>query len=416
MPERDLSEPRGGWRHAPALRHANFRRYFAGQAVSVLGSWIQTVAMSWVVYRLTGSAALLGLTAFLSQAPQLLVSPLAGVWIDRHDRRRMLLMVQAANMALALALAGLAFAGALQAWHLVALAAAQGVLNSFDTPLRQSLLAHLVDDRRDLQSAVALNASVFTAGRFVGPPVAGLLLGLGSEALCFLLNAFSYLALVAAVLGMRLGDTRGGAASATLRTALREGLAYAWATPPIRTALLSLAILNATASSAIVLMPIFAKDVFGGDARTLGWLLGAAGAGAVSATALLAGHRPLERIARLVWLGWICGGAGLAGLCLVHGAEPALPVMFVLGAGIAMTNVSTNALLQSLTPDMLRGRVISLFAALRFGMDAVGGLVAGLIAHRLGPVATVMVEAALLFAALVWLAPRLRALRRQVQS
>jgi MFS family permease len=415
MPERDLSEPRGWARHAPALRHRNFRRYFAGQAVSVLGGWIQTVAMSWVVYRLTGSAALLGFTAFLSQAPQLLIAPLAGVWIDRHDRRRMLLVVQGLHMVQALALAGLSFAGALQPWHLVALAAVQGVLNSFDTPLRQSLLAHFVADRRDLQSAVALNASVFTAGRFVGPPVAGLLLGLTTEALCFLLNAVSYLALVAAVLTMHLGDTRSHDARATsMAAALRAGLAFAWATPPIRTVLISLAILNATASSAIVLMPIFAKEIFLGDARTLGWLLGAAGAGAVSATALLAGRRPLERIARLVWMGWIPGGAGLAGLCLVHRVELALPMMFLLGAGIAMTNVSTNALLQSLTPDALRGRVISLFAALRFGMDAVGGLVAGLIAHSLGPVATVLIEAALLFAALIWLAPRLRALRRQV--
>ena len=185
----------------------------------MLGSWVQTVAMSWVVYRLTGSAALLGITAFLSQAPQLLVSPLAGVWIDRFDRRRMMLGVQFLNIGQALALALLSYLDVLQAWHLVSLAALQGLLNSFDTPLRQSLLVHLVDDRNDLQSAVALNASVFTSGRFIGPPVAGLLLGLTSEAACFLLNALSYLALVDAVLSIRLGDTRAPGGHASLAVA-----------------------------------------------------------------------------------------------------------------------------------------------------------------------------------------------------
>jgi MFS family permease len=411
----DINMVNGWARHAPALRHRNFRRYFAGQALSVLGSWIQTVAMSWVVYRLTGSAALLGITAFLLQAPQLLISPLAGVWIDRHDRRRMLIGVQCLHMTQALLLALLSFRGVLQPWHLVTLAGVQGVLNSFDTPLRQSLLAHLVDDRRDLQSAVALNASVFTAGRFVGPPVAGLLLGLSSESVCFLLNAFSFLGLITALLSMRLSDTRAEVSrSASMAAALREGFRFAWTTPPIRTALISLAVLNATASACIVLMPIFAKEIFLGDALTLGWLLGGAGAGAVMATMFMAGYRTLERLAVMVGVGWVFSAAGLAGFCFARRVELALPMMFLIGAGIAMTNVATNALLQSLTPDRLRGRVISLFAALRFGMDAVGGLVAGIVAYKLGPTLTVLGETTLLVIALIWLAPRLRMLRRQV--
>ncbi|KAB2968977.1 MAG: MFS transporter [Zoogloea sp.] len=408
-------QPSGWARRAPALRHRRFRRYFAGQAVSVLGSWIQTVAMSWVVYRLTGSAALLGITAFLAQAPQLLVAPMAGVWIDRYDQRRMFFAVQGLQMSQALALALLAFLGGLQAWQLVALAAVQGLLNSFDATLRQSLLAHMVDDRRDLQSAIALNGSVFTSGRFLGPPMAGLLLGMSSEAVCFLANALSYVFLIVSLSGDGVaGQPAVAPIKTSLATALREGFHFAWSTPAIRTALVSLAILNATASSAIVLMPIYAAEVFGGDARILGWLLGSAGAGAMSATALLASHMNLQGVARSVWIGWLCGGVGLGGLGAVQEAGLAMPLLFLLGAGIATTNVSTNSLLQGMTPDPLRGRVISLFAALRFGMDAAGGLIAGVLAQRLGPVATVMTEATLLAAALIWLAPRLRTLHHQV--
>ncbi len=398
----------------PAMRNHHFRRYVAGQAVSVLGSWLQTVALSWLVYRLTGSAALLGITAFLAQAPQLLIAPIAGVWIDRYGRRQLFLVVQGLQMSLALALALLAFLGSPQAWQLVAFAAAQGLLNSVDAPLRQSLLAHLVDDRLDLPSAIALNASVFTLGRFLGPPLAGLLLGVSSEVVCFLVNALSYPFLIAALLDYGKRDPQIAVTGPTsLASALREGFHYAWSTLPIRTALLSVAIFNATASSAVVLMPIYAVEVFHGDSHTLGWLLGAAGAGAVSATTLLASHMSRKGVVRALWIGWICSGLGLSGFCAINEVGMAVPFLFVLGAGIATTNVSTNSLLQGMSPDHLRGRVISLFAALRFGMDATGGLLAGVLAQCFGPVATIMTELTLLLLALIWLAPKLRNLERQ---
>ncbi len=381
----------------------------------MLGSWIQTVALSWLVYRLTGSAALLGITAFLAQAPQLVVAPLAGVWIDRYDRRRLFFAVQGLQMSQALALALLAFLGSPQDWQLVALAAVQGLLNSLDAPLRQSLLAHLVDDRRDLPSAIALNASVFTSGRFLGPPLAGLLLGVSSEALCFLANALSYPFLIAALRGDGVADPPAAPPGRiSLAGALREGFHYAWSTPAIRTALASVAILNATAASAIVLMPIYAAEVFRGDSHTLGWLLGAAGAGAVSATVLLASSMSRRGVARTVGIGWLCCGLGLGGLGAIREAGLAMPFLFVLGAGLAATNVSTNSLLQGMAPDRLRGRVISLFAASRFGMDAAGGLLAGVLAQHLGPLAAVVTEAGVLAAALIWLAPRLRNLHRQL--
>jgi len=415
-PDGGPAGPPTGWaRRAPALRHHRFRRYFAGQAVSVLGSWIQTVAMSWLVYRLTGSAALLGITAFLAQAPQLVVAPVAGVWIDRYDRRRLFFAVQGLQMSQALALALLAFFGHPHTWQLVALAAFQGLLNSFDAPLRQSLLGHLIDDRSDLPSAIALNASVFTSARFLGPPLAGMLLGVSSEAVCFLANALSYPVLMAALRVEGAADPPAPEHShTTLTSALREGFHYAWSTPPIRTALVSVATLNATAASAIVLMPIYAAEVFHGDTHTLGWLLGAAGAGAVSATALLVSQMSRLGVARTVWVGWLCSGLGLGGLGAVHEAALAMLFLYVLGAGIATTNVSTNSLLQVIAPDRLRGRVISLFSASRFGMDAAGGLIAGILAQHFGPVATVVTETALLVSALIWLASRLRRMHDQV--
>jgi len=400
------------------LRHRDFRLYFGGQALSVLGSWVQSVAMSWLVYRLTGSAALLGLTAFLTHAPQLVISPLAGVWIDRFNRRRMLLVTQGLFIVQSLILAALSYSELIQPWHLLVLAALHGILNSFDTPLRQSLFVYLVTDRRDLQNAIALNGAIFNAGKFVGPPVAGLLLGLTAEWVCFLVNGLSFLGLLLAVIRMR---TRTFPASTTTAfSAFQAGLRFAFGTPAPRTVLLSLAALNATASSYVVLMPVFAKDIFAGNATTLGLLLGAAGAGALVATTYLATHGSLRETARAIRVGWWLAAGGLIGFAAVArfatagGFELALAMMFLLGSGITMVNVATNAVLQGLTPDALRGRVMSLFSAFRFGLDAIGGLLAGLLASQLGAPRTVQIEILLILIALFALRRRLRQLQDQV--
>src|SRR5574343_638518 len=214
----------------PALRHANFRLYFVGQAVSVIGSWVQTVAISWTLYQLTNSASLLGIAAFLTQGPQLVLTPLAGVWIDRHDLRRMLSAVQIINGVLAAALALLAGLGWLLPVHLLVASALLGVLNSFDTPLRQSLLIHLVEDRRDMGSAIGLNASIFTTGRFIGPPVAGAMLAAFSPAACFLANALSYAGLIVALAVMHIKPTaKPPWAGASVWQSLREGMRHAHA-------------------------------------------------------------------------------------------------------------------------------------------------------------------------------------------
>ena len=258
-----------------ALEHRSFRLYFFGQAVSILGSWIQQVAMAWLVYRLTGSAALLGVTAFAALIPQLLVGPLAGAWIDKHDKRRWLLRVQGLLAAQALVLAGLTWMGWVGPGLLVSMALLLGVLNSFDTPLRQSLISVFVERREDLPNALALNAMLFNTGRFVGPPVAGLLLGLTSEAACFALNALSFVALFVAVASVKVPAMP--RAQGTVGDVFKEGLAYAWHTWTVRMLIIVLMALNLTASAYAVLLPVFAAEVFAGDARTLGLLWGEIG-------------------------------------------------------------------------------------------------------------------------------------------
>ena len=251
-----------------ALGHRPFRLYFFGQAVSILGSWIQQVALAWLVYRLTGSAALLGLAAFAALAPMLVIGPLAGAWIDRHDRRKLLMQVQVVLFAQACVLAALTWFELIGPTLIILMSLSLGVLNAFDTPLRQSLIPAMVGGREDLPNALALNAMLFNLGRFIGPPVAGLILSFMSEAACFLLNAFSYLALLWGVAAMRLAAN--ARAGGSVGQVFREGVRYAFDTWPIRTLLIVLALLNVTASAYAVLLPVFASEVFHGDARTLG--------------------------------------------------------------------------------------------------------------------------------------------------
>ncbi len=370
---------------APALGQANFRRYFYGQICSVLGTFVQAVALSWLVYRLTGSPALLGLTAFLSQAPQLVVAPLAGVLIDRLDRRRLMLVLQGVYAAQALTLAALVVFDAVAVWHLLALSALLGVLNSFDLPTRQSLLLYLVDDKATLANAVALNAAVVHSGRLLGPPLAGLLLAVLPESVCFLLNALSYLGPISAVLAIRAEIPR----QKNLKTgsALLEVFAFFRGNAQARAALIAVALVNATASCYVVLMPVFAKDVFAGTAQSLGWLLGMGGAGALTASVYLSTRARAEITPGFMIASCAVSAAGLLGFALAgHLGNLALglPMVGLIGAGIGATNIAGNTRLQHLAPESLRGRVISIFGSTRFGFDALGGLAAGATAAAIG--------------------------------
>lgn len=395
-----------------SLAHRDFRHYFFGHAISILGSWIQQVAMSWLVYRITGSAVLLGVTAFTALIPQLVIGPLAGAWIDKQDKRLWLIGVQTLLAVQALLLAFLTLRNLVTPSLLVAMSLVLGLVNSFDGPLRQSLIGRFVGSPADLPNALALNAMLFNTGRFIGPPIAGFLLALTSEAFCFAINALSFGALIAALMSIKGGaDER---ATGSMSEVFREGLVYAWRTWEVRMLLTILVGLNVTASCYAVLLPIFAKDVFGGDSTTLGWLWGAAGSGAFGSTLVLATRKSLPGLVTIVAFGVALSACSLLAFSFAPVLGVAMAAMALLGFGISICNVGCNMLLQSVTPGPLRGRIMSFFASARFGFDAIGGLVAGVLAATLGASRTLLVEGGLLLLFVLFLEARKGRLRERI--
>jgi MFS family permease len=397
-----------------ALAHRNFRLYFFGQSVSILGSWIQQVALSWLVYRLTGSAALLGVTAFCALIPQLLVGPLAGAWIDKQDKKKCLIAVQSLLALQAFVLAALTWSGLIGTSFIILMSLLLGILNSFDTPLRQSLIGSFVGSRDDLPNALALNAMLFNAGRFIGPPIAGLLVGLTSEAACFAINGVSFLALIGGLQFIRVSVTP--RASGSVGQVFKEGILYAWQTWTVRMLIVTLIVLNLTASAYAVLLPVFARDVFAGDATTLGWLWGAAGCGAFASTIFLATRKTMPGLIGAVIAGVAISAAALLLFGLTTRLGLALAAMVALGFGISVCNVGINMILQSTAPDQLRGRIVSFFTSARFGFDALGGLIAGFAAVLLGAGQTLLVEGVVLTLFVLFLLTRRRQLTAQVSA
>jgi MFS family permease len=365
-----------------ALRSRDFRIYFAGQLVSVAGTWMQQIAMAWLAYKLTSSALMLGLLGFASQIPILLFAPLGGVWSDRVDRRRLMMATQALAMLQALVLAVLTWQGWATPALLLALAFVLGCINAVDIPARQSLVVHLVSDRALLSNAIALNSFMMNATRFVGPALAGLIVAAAGEAVCFLLNAVSYLAVLAAlsVLHTRPGS---GELKPALH-ALREGLAYTFSHRDIRLFLLLVATVSFLVAPYVVMMPLYAKTVLGGDARTFGLLVSSAGAGSLLASLLLATHVSIDGLARRVVLAAILAGAALALFAFNSVPVLAYPILMALGFSVILVAAGSNTLLQSWVRDDMRGRVMAIFSVAFLGIAPLGSLAMGSLAHALG--------------------------------
>lgn len=391
-----------------ALAHRGYRLYFVGQAVSVLGSWIQQVAMSWLVYRLTGSSALLGITSFCALIPLLLIGPLAGAWIDKKDKKKWLIGVQGVLALQGFALAGLTWADQIGTGVLVAMSLLLGVLNSLDKPLRQSLISNFVERREDLTNALALNAVLLNIGRTIGPPIAGALVALTSEAVCFAVNSVTFLFLMLSL--YRINSSTPQRATGSMADLLSEGVFFAWSTWPVRVLIISLIALNITASSYSVLLPVFARDFFSGDAKTLGWLWGSVGLGSFASTIYLTTLRSAHSLVLALSVGLIASAASIICCALSNSIPLALFAMAGLGGGITASNVSINMLLQSIASDRLRGRIVSFFTSARFGFDAIGGLIAGIVATIFSARHTLLMEGTLLFAFLflLFLPRRLR--------
>jgi MFS family permease len=374
-----------------ALEHPLFRRFFFSQAVSILGHWMQQIALQWLVYRTTGSAAMLGLVAFANQAPILFIAPFSGVLADRLDRRKLLIATQSFASVQALLLAVLVLSDAFETWHLVAMAFLFGIVAGLDTPVRHSLFVTMVDDRSDLPNAIALNSFLMNSGRLIGPSIAGVVLIYVQEGYLFLFNALSYLGVVWVAWTLpRVRPPRDVAITGFIRS-LKDAADYAWHQHQIRELLALIACIAFFGSSYIVLMPVFARDVFGGGSETLGFLVGCAGFGAVMGTAYLAGRANVDRLPRrLMFSGMLAGGALLA-----VGLSPWLwltyTLMVLLGFGIIVTAAGTNMILQSVVDDDKRGRVVSFYTMSFLGMVPFGALAGGNLANTIGAPKTAMI-------------------------
>jgi MFS family permease len=398
-----------------ALRHRNFRRLFVGQSVSMIGTWLQQVAMSWLVYRLTGSALLLGVIAFCANAGILLFGTFAGVVADRVNRKRGLFVTQGLLAAQAVTLAILAGTGIVQPWHLVALALWQGIVNAFDIPLRQSLFVHMVDDRADLPNAIALNSLVVNGARVVGPALAGFLIAATSEAWCFAINAVSFLAVFVSLSTIAFPRQPKRAEGHGFVQSWMEGFRFVSGFPPARALMLLVAILAWTVIPYVSLMPVYARDVYGGGPGTLGTLLGTAGAGALVATLYLAGRRTVVGLGNVIFAAAAVSGLALAAFAYLAWLPAALALAFLFGGGIILAAASSNTILQTIVEDRLRGRVAGFYMLAFLGAAPLGNLAAGAIAARIGVPATFLLNGLVAFAAALVFLRRLPALRKAMR-
>jgi MFS family permease len=372
-----------------ALRHQNYRLFFFGQGISLIGTWLTRVATSWLVYRLTGSALLLGLVGFAGQIPTFLLAPLAGVYVDRWNRHRVLVVTQALALIQSTLLAFFALTGTIAVAHVLALSVLQGIINAFDTPARQAFVVEMVEDREDLPNAIALNSSLVNGARLVGPSVAGVLIALVGEGYCFAVDAVSYLAVIASLLLMRVAPRAPAAAPRAALTELREGFRYAAGFAPIRSILLLLALVSLTGIPYTVLMPMFAAGVLGGGPHTLGLLMGASGVGALTGALVLAARRSVLGLGRTLWVAGGIFGVGLVAFSFSRALPLSLVLMVVTGGGMMVQMAASNTLIQTLVDEDKRGRVMSFFTMAFFGMAPFGSLAAGWLGDRIGAPATV---------------------------
>ena len=371
----------------PALRafgYRSFRIFYAGQGLSILGTWMQTVATSWLVYRLTGSGLMLGLAAAALQLPMLFLAPIAGVWADWLDRRRLLIVVQSLASAQALALAALTWSGAVQVWQVIGFALFLGMVNAVETPTRQAFLLEMVESKADLPNAIALQSMLFNSARFVGPTIAGVVLALGGEALCFFLNGVSYLAVVVAYVRIRVPRRRAPGARAPLFQELATGFRYVFGEPAMRRLILLLAAVSLFTAPWQSLMPIYAAETFAGDSKTLGMLIGAVGFGALASTGFLAMRASVRGLGRIIAGAGLCAALALVGFALSHVFWLSLVLLAVFGFGLVATSASTNTILQTIADDDKRGRIVSIYAMTFIGLAPLSNLAAGALADAVG--------------------------------
>jgi MFS family permease len=382
-----------GKRLTRALRHRNYRLFFSGQTVSLIGTWITRIATSWLVYRLTGSELLLGVVAFAGQIPMLILAPVAGVLVDRWNRHRILVITQVLSALQSVALAVLALMGIITVAEIIVLQVLQGLINAFDTPARQAFVVDMVTDRADLPNAIALNSTMFNASRIIGPSIAGILIAAVGEGWCFALDAVSYVAVIVSLQLMRLAATRRERSDTKILAELRDGYQYVSRFAPVRTLLLLIAVTGTMGMPYVVLMPVIASQVLHGGPHTLGFLMTASGGGALAGALYLASRQSVLGLGRVIVAATAALSAGLIAFSLSHSLWLSLIVLPFVGAGTMVQTASSNTILQTVVDERMRGRVMAFYSVAVMGTQPIGSLLAGVLADRVGAQHTILIGA-----------------------
>ena len=395
-----------------SLKYRNYRLFFAGQSISLVGTWMQMVAISWLVYHLTNSALLLGLVGFFSQIPSFVLTPFTGVFVDRWNRHRILVITQTLSMIQAFALAFLTMTGTINILSIILLSLGLGLINAFDMPARQAFVIEMVEKKEDLPNAIALNSSLVNVARFIGPAIAGLLVAAVGEGFCFLINGISYVAVIIALLAMRVSKITKRVSINNISKEFKEGFKYSFGFAPIRSILLLLGLVSLIGMPYTVLMPIFAKDILHGGAHTLGFLMAAAGIGALVGGIYLASRKSVLGLGKILTFATGIFGLGIIIFAFSKNLYFSLSMMLVSGFGMLLQIAASNTLLQTITEDDKRGRVMSFFTMAFMGMSPFGNLIAGAMADKIGAPNTVLISGGIcIIGALIFLT-RLPSLRK----
>lgn len=394
-----------------AFRYRNYRLFFGGQIVSLVGTWITLTSTSWLVYRLTGSAFLLGVVGFASQFPSFILTPFAGIFVDRWNRHRLLIGTQICSMVISFVLAGLTLSDTISIHWLIIVSVFSGIVNAFDMPGRQAFVIMLVEDKRDLGNAIALNSSMFNAARLVGPSIAGTIIALSNEGWCYLLDGVSYFAVILALLAMRITHVPPVVSTqASPLQQFREGFRYAWESRVIRSIITLVGLICLVGVPYSVMMPVFAAEVLGGGAHTLGFLMTATGGGALLGALWLASRRTVEGLTRNIAVAGGLFSGGLMAFALSRVMWFSIPMLVVTGFGFIAMVASGNTLLQTIVEDGKRGRVISLFLMAYFGTTPIGSLAAGALSARIGAPITTAACGLLCLVGVAWFASQRKAI------
>jgi MFS family permease len=401
----------------PAFQSRNYRLFFLGQGLSLVGTWITLVATIWLVYHLSQSPLLLGVVGFASQVPNLVLVPFGGVLSDRWHHRQTLVITQVLSMLQSLTLAVLTLTGSIQIWHIIGLSLFQGMVNAVDAPTRQAFVPEIVERKENLINAIALNSSMFNGARLVGPAIGGLLLARVGPGYCFLIDGLSYIAVLCALSAMRLQPrprVNSAFTFSSLGEHLREGFAYAFGYAPVRAILIMVGLVSFLGVNFVVILPVFAQEILRGDANTLGLLVAASGVGSLIAAIQLSLRREVRGLGQLVAAAPIIYGIGMIGFSLSRSLWLSVLLLVVLGFGSLLQSASSNTIIQTLVPDEMRGRVMSIYIMSFLGMISFGNLFQGALVNWIGAPATVALNGVVCLVVAILFARQLPKLRQIV--